>query len=417
MHRVVAIDDAAAEQSLKILKDNIVTAGKVTAGSFSNTAGTILLNASGFYMGDLPIENIGYLQFNLSNGFPPSEGRMIWNDDEGTVNLGMKGGVVNLQVGQESIFRARNYEGSDISNGQAVRLLSGTGSQPTIDLANATDVTKGASGLATENIADNQFGYVTTQGLVRGDPDQPIDTSSWPAGTALFLDDTDGGLTSTIPIGTTSRIVFMGVVIRQHITEGVIWVSPINTPFLPELSGMAVFGQTEGQIVSYDAAESLWKNKTPTVETQISLSMYDAEPARASESNIHGGLLSLATAQPLPTNIVVNKGIDKIMVVVNAGSDISGDIIITGESIDRDTGASTPADTDTLTVDALTTDTSDTDSNGNTRHAFSGAYISSKWFTGTVTLSTANLTLTDVDVYHVSFEQEHHQPSLKLLLV
>lgn len=154
-----------------------------------------------------------------------------------------------------------------------------------------------------------------------------------------------------------------------------------------------------------------------TVDTPICLSMYDPAPSRGSESNLHGGLLMLATGQPLnsvPTDIVVSKGIGKLMVVINAGSDVSGEITVTGESINRETGASTPADTDTLTVDALTTDNSDTDTNGNTRHAFTGAYVTSKWFTGSVTLSTTNLTLTDVDVYHVSFEQCNDSPNITI---
>jgi hypothetical protein len=147
---------------------------------------------------------------------------------------------------------------------------------------------------------------------------------------------------------------------------------------------------------------------TPTSHTQLSFSMYDAEPARGSETSLDGAFLSIATGQPLnsvPTDLVVSKGTGKIIVVVNAGSDFAGDITVTGTSVDRDTGATTGSDTDTLTIDALTTDDSDTDTNGNIRHAFTGAYITSKWFTGTVTLSTTNLTLTDVDVYHVSFEQ------------
>jgi hypothetical protein len=148
--------------------------------------------------------------------------------------------------------------------------------------------------------------------------------------------------------------------------------------------------------------------------TPIALTTYTETPSRASEDAQHGGIVTLATAQPLdsvPTDIVVSKGIGKVMIVINAGGDVTGSITITGESIDRETGASTPADTDTITVDALSTDGSDTDSNGNTRHSFTGAYISSKWFTGSVTLSTADLTLTDVDVYHVSFEQFNDHPT------
>ncbi len=145
-----------------------------------------------------------------------------------------------------------------------------------------------------------------------------------------------------------------------------------------------------------------------TSHTQVAFSMYDAEPARGSETSLDGAFIKIADNQPLnsvPTDLVVTKGTGKIIVIVNAGSDLVGEITITGTSVDRDTGATTALDTDTITVDALTTDDSDTDANGNDRHAFTGAYISSKWFVGTVTLSTTDLTLTDVDVYHVSFEQ------------
>jgi hypothetical protein len=149
----------------------------------------------------------------------------------------------------------------------------------------------------------------------------------------------------------------------------------------------------------------------------IVLEAIHISPSKLSEINIHGGILSLAVAQPLnptPTNIVVQKGIGKLLVVVNAGSDLDGDITITGESVDRNTGVSTPADTDTITIDALTTDNETSDGNGNVLHSLAGAYISNKWFTGSVTLSTADVTLTDVDVYHISFEQFNDQSGLTL---
>lgn len=175
-------------------------------------------------------------------------------------------------------------------------------------------------------------------------------------------------------------------------------------------------GTVNDILVSQGASTTpLWK--APTVGIPISFSMYDAEPARGSETSLDGAFLVLATGQPLnsvPTDLIVSKGTGKLVVVVNAGSDIDGDITVTGTSVDRETGATTPADTDIITIDALTTDNSDTDANSNIRHAFTGAYITSKWFTGTVTLSTANLTLTDVDVYHASFEQFDDQSDLTL---
>ena len=166
----------------------------------------------------------------------------------------------------------------------------------------------------------------------------------------------------------------------------------------------------DGQVLVADGSGgTTWETKI----SQVVLSAYDAEPARASETNLHGGLLSLGTGDGLDSGTPINitKGTGKILIVVNAGGDFDGGLTITGTSVDRETGATTGSDTDDIVVDALSTDTSDTDGNGNDRHAFSGAYISSKWFTGAVQITTADLTLTDVDTYHVSFEQFNDNPS------
>ena len=199
---------------------------------------------------------------------------------------------------------------------------------------------------------------------------------------------------------------------------GVLFMAEVTTPTAAANFGK-VYPKTDNNLYFQDGAgtEKTLHDSNDTVTVDLSLETYDAEPARSSVTNLHGGILSLATGQPLdsvPTDIVVTKGIGKVMIVINAGSDFSGDITITGETIDRDTGASTPADTDTITVDTSTTDEGDTDTNGNTRYHLVDAYISSKWFTGTVTLSTTNLTLTSVDVYHVSFEQFNDSPSVTL---
>jgi len=147
----------------------------------------------------------------------------------------------------------------------------------------------------------------------------------------------------------------------------------------------------------------------------VPLTYHNETPVRASNNNIHGGFLVVETGQPLdsvPTDLIVSTGTTKLMVCVNAGTDLAGSITVTGSTVDRNTGAVTPADTDTLTIDALTVNGSTVDSNGNDVHIFTGAYLTSKWFTGTVTLSTTDLTLTDVDVFEVAFEQMNDQPIL-----
>ena len=51
------------------------------------------------------------IQWDLTPGtLTPTEGLMYWNSDDGTLNLGMPGGNVNLQIGQEGLLRVRNEE-------------------------------------------------------------------------------------------------------------------------------------------------------------------------------------------------------------------------------------------------------------------------------------------------------------------
>lgn len=141
------------------------------------------------------------------------------------------------------------------------------------------------------------------------------------------------------------------------------------------------------------------------------LTSYTPIVGKGTTQEIHGGLELLGAAgAPLDsgTDIVRTTGIGKLFFVVNAGSDLVGTITVTGTSVDRDTGVETPSDTEDLPVDGLTTDGSDTDSNGHARYEFTDAYITTKWFTGSVTVSTTDLTLTDVDMYHSSFEQFNH---------
>ena len=157
-----------------------------------------------------------------------------------------------------------------------------------------------------------------------------------------------------------------------------------------------------------DASGTILLDGQATIATPVALDLYVDLKERLSEQHMHGNLVALDTGSPLdsvPTDITVTNGLSKLIIVVNAGSDLDGEITVTGTSVDRNTGATTGSDTDTITVDALTTDDSGTDANGNVTHDFTGAYITSKWFLGSVTLSTTDLTLTDVDTYQVSFEQ------------
>jgi hypothetical protein len=151
------------------------------------------------------------------------------------------------------------------------------------------------------------------------------------------------------------------------------------------------------------------------VDQKILFRSYIDVKARNGVYSLHGGLDLLDTAHDLGAgDLVVSCGTGKIMLSVNAGPDLDGEITITGTTVDRDTGVETADDTDTLTIDSATTDNTTTDAEGNSIPAFVGAYLTSKWFKGSITISSSDTDVTDMDTYQVSFDQMDDSPGITL---
>lgn len=157
--------------------------------------------------------------------------------------------------------------------------------------------------------------------------------------------------------------------------------------------------------------------KPHAVASQFAHSTHTDKKERLATYNLHGELIVLQTGDVLdsvPNDINVTVGIGKLLLIINAGSDVVGDIIVSGTTVDRGTGVETASDTETITVDTLSTDNSDTDAEGNERHSFTDGYITSKWFKGAIVISTTDLTLTDVDTYQIAFQQNNDSPSFSV---
>jgi hypothetical protein len=213
-------------------------------------------------MTDNELSDVAFMDFNLVNGTPSAEGRLVWNPTDGTLNLGMPGGNVNLQIGQEQLIRVKNASGLSITNGSVVRVTGVQGQLPTIGLADADDpAAAGTFGLATETIADNGNGYVTTFGLVRD-----VNTNLFTPGDRLFVSNTPGVLTTTPPTGS-ERVILVGLCIVSGVGNGIILVFPINTAFLRELSGNTITSPQDLDLLQYDSASDTWVNRAVIGET------------------------------------------------------------------------------------------------------------------------------------------------------
>ena len=206
---------------------------------------------------------IDHLQFDLEHpNLDPQEGRMHWNADDGTLDFGLPGGSVNLQVGQENVLRAKNVSGDVLLNGTPVSIVSATGSRPEIDKTDITDVTsfQHAAGLCTEDIASNQSGFVTTFGLVR---DVNTDPGTWSVSDVVYAGTTPGTITPTKPTAPNGALG-LGLVIRAHATEGVIMSKVFQIVYLSSLSDVHLTGvPTNGQYLAWNTSNSRWEIAGP----------------------------------------------------------------------------------------------------------------------------------------------------------
>lgn len=193
---------------------------------------------------------------------PTTEGTVSWNADDHTLNVATDISGVVLQVGQEQHVRIRNVSGSTIANGSVVYLSGSSGQRPTVDLADADNDTHVAStiGLATSDVTNNSFGFVTTGGLVRG-----VNTAGMTEGAPIYLSTTAGAMTQTAP---TSNIVRVGFcIVAGNNGTVLVHVEKMSMDTFNELTvnGPATFNDSidfnDGTIVGMTAAAKAdWKS-------------------------------------------------------------------------------------------------------------------------------------------------------------
>ena len=213
----------------------------------------------------------GNIEFdNTPTNIPTGAGSMYWNDSDGTTNLILKGGNVILQVGQEQVLRVVNKTATNVNlleaNYQAVRVTGAQGQRLKVDLAQATNDILSAEtiGLVTETINNNQEGFITTSGLVRGiNTTGSIQGETWLDGDIIYLSPTIAGNVTKVKPVAPNHLVIIGYVVHAHITQGTIFVKVDNGYELNELHNVKITNTpANNELLAYTSASSIWENKT-----------------------------------------------------------------------------------------------------------------------------------------------------------
>lgn len=255
--------------------------------------------------------------------FQVGEGQLAWNSEDGTLDLGMGGGNVTQQIGQETYYRVKNQTGLTITEGTVVMANGTIGSSGIIKVtpavANGAFPSQYIMGIATENILNGGDGLVTAFGKVR-----KIDTSMFSDGAILYADPANtGGLTQVKPQAPYSKTI-VALVVKSDRNNGEIFVRPTFGSSLADDEKVELNNLANGQILVYNSANSRFENSNnlvylhatemlsvgnAVVNTQITagvIRLNGSEIFVGNNTSITGNSVAVGNVQIQETAVIIN---------------------------------------------------------------------------------------------------------------
>ena len=226
-------------------------------------------------------QNTPYLDFDTVTPGSVGIGQLAWNDTAGTLEFGLKGGNVTMPIGTRSVAMVKHADNAGLAKGKVVYVVGSDGINKTVRYALATsDATSARTfGVVSETVSGGAKAFITTQGLLEN-----LNTIGLTEGATIWVSPTTAGeLTTTKPVAP-DHLVLVGWCIRSHATTGVIFVHVVNGFELDELHDVQIISATNNQVIQYESATSLWKNKTLTIPTPVTVS--DTPPASPSSNDL-----------------------------------------------------------------------------------------------------------------------------------
>jgi hypothetical protein len=195
------------------------------------------------------------------------KGRTFWDEANLTLTTMLRdsgGADTKLQHGQEIVLPCFNDTGVTIPSFRAVYIAGSQGDKLKIALADPTDPAKTqVIGVTTEEIADQEIGFVTFFGEVRNE-----DTTAFTDGQEGFLSSAGGVIGTTVADGDTR--VRIGYCRRSHASTGSFFVAPMRYPRIEDVTidvwkdqqllGVAKVGTSAPTFAQFGAT-NFWKWK------------------------------------------------------------------------------------------------------------------------------------------------------------
>ncbi len=222
-------------------------------------------------------------------------GRLKWNDTEGTLDLGLKGGNVTLQIGQENVLMVKNDDSVALTDGMVVYISGANGANLLVKraLANSDLTSASTIGVVTETLAINGQGFITTFGTVRG-----LNTNAFNEGDILYLSPTTAGALTNVKPVAPQHFVTVGYVEKKSGGNGEVFVKVDNGYELDELHNVLITNPVlAGSLLIYNATTGVWQNARLTAGANVSITNADGSITIAS-SNPGGTVTSVGLSAP-----------------------------------------------------------------------------------------------------------------------
>ena len=234
--------------------DNAITRYNLTTGKLIQNS-TVLLDDNG------KLGQVDAIDFNTTPITAIAAKRLQWNDAEGSLQLGLKGGNVHSHISEDLFLYGYNNSGSPMTKGQVVRINGSSGVRPVVSLAQADSDPNSADtvGVVAETIANNAQGLVQVLGIMTN-----LNTNSFNEGDVLYLSPTVAGeLVNTKPVAP-DHLVRVAYCVKKSGGAGEIYIAPLNGFELNELHDVLITTPATNTCGLYwNTGTSVWENLTP----------------------------------------------------------------------------------------------------------------------------------------------------------
>jgi hypothetical protein len=232
---------------------------------------------------------VNYIDFDTTPNVPsPTGGTLYFDSAENALSYKpiTPSNDVTVNLGQETLVRIYNDLGFQINNGQALHITGATSGAPTVSLAVGTggdSVQFQISGIATHDIPNSSFGFMTNFGVVRD-----LNLTGFTVGEQIYLSQTiPGGLSSYSGLSFTGRTCEVGHIIDNS-ASGKIQVTILN--------------EIEGTIITTQENNILAANNSSTGIFEFSgLSITTPSGTTFNVGPVEGWIIDNVTAPTNPT--------------------------------------------------------------------------------------------------------------------